>query len=612
VRLIPLQHQPTGIEVFCEDFSCYTFGFDAGSLRDWVIDLLSGWGVKIEKGVNRKELEELTKRWVAGQCSNFDYLIYLNRESGRSWNDFTQYPIMPWIIKDFVSDSIDLDNASIYRDLSLPIFAQTQEQHEQCLAYLEISKALGPDAHCTPNYVSNVGSTLYFLVRLEPFTDEEVKFQGGLDSAERTFQSFSIAWNVMTSGRSRNSLELVPEFFFSPYALQNVNEINFPDSARSNRIVGDVQCPPWASSSRDLVYKMRLALEGKFVSEHLHEWIDLIWGYRRRGNAARAKFNVFPSTVFEFNPREVMDDRSLFKAIRDQIHHCGEAPEALFKDPHPSRKGKDIFFAGSIQFRGTRRVTRFGLTVLEFSTAPDRWVPVAAAKTAFRAVRLVQGSIEGTRNGTTTEKLVVMADEFRVTCFDVKGAVLVTGHQFPLVTVWRLRDKVTLVDHLQCHLSPVCSVLIVRNLWSLLAAGHEDGSVSLFSGRPMRFIRLFSSPVPRPIGSLRINLATGDILVIQESIVSLWSVNGDRVASASMDANITDSLVTAYPEGTMDNFVFLLCADSRVFVMRGYDLEIASETKLPTPDPVALVYAHDTSGLAVSHADGSVTMLKII
>jgi hypothetical protein len=33
--------------------------------------------------------------------SNLDYMLYLNLAAGRSFNDLTQWPVMPWILRDY-------------------------------------------------------------------------------------------------------------------------------------------------------------------------------------------------------------------------------------------------------------------------------------------------------------------------------------------------------------------------------------------------------------------------------------------------------------------------------------------------------------------------------
>ena len=60
-------------------------------------------------------LAEMCERWCKGLLSNFDYLMFLNDCSGRSLHDLTQYPVLPWVIADYKSATLDLANPATYR-----------------------------------------------------------------------------------------------------------------------------------------------------------------------------------------------------------------------------------------------------------------------------------------------------------------------------------------------------------------------------------------------------------------------------------------------------------------------------------------------------------------
>lgn len=50
-------------------------------------------------------------------------------------------------------------------------------------------------------------------------------------------------------------------------------------STQDGVALGDVELPPWANGSPDAFVRLqREALECDFVSERLHQWIDLIFG----------------------------------------------------------------------------------------------------------------------------------------------------------------------------------------------------------------------------------------------------------------------------------------------------------------------------------------------
>jgi factor associated with neutral sphingomyelinase activation len=48
--------------------------------------------------------------------------------NNRSYNDLTQYPVLPWVLCDYKSEQLDLDDARVYRDLSKPVGALNDER----------------------------------------------------------------------------------------------------------------------------------------------------------------------------------------------------------------------------------------------------------------------------------------------------------------------------------------------------------------------------------------------------------------------------------------------------------------------------------------------------
>ena len=62
-------------------------------------------------------LQKVTAAWQQGKLSNLDYLLFCNLAAGRSFNDLTQWPVFPWVLADYTSNSIDLSDPSTYRQV---------------------------------------------------------------------------------------------------------------------------------------------------------------------------------------------------------------------------------------------------------------------------------------------------------------------------------------------------------------------------------------------------------------------------------------------------------------------------------------------------------------
>jgi len=297
-------------------------------------------------------LASWTEKWVQGQISNFEYLIHLNTLAGRSYNDLTQYLIFPWILKDYTSNELNLENPDTFRDLSKPMGIQNAEREKEfCQRFLDLEEDAKSNPQAPPpfNYgthYSSAGIILHYLIRLQPFAETHIRLQGGkFDQADRLFSSVHQSW-LSASGTSgqdntQDVKELIPEFFYLPEFLENINHYDFgwPEHANTNEKVDNVILPTWAKGCpRNFIRLHRKALECRYVSERLHEWIDLIFGYKQTGKAAKEACNTFFYLTYEGAVNlEAIQDPKLYKAFVQQIHEYGQTPSQLFQKPHPQR-----------------------------------------------------------------------------------------------------------------------------------------------------------------------------------------------------------------------------------------------------------------------------------
>ncbi|CAM9941922.1 unnamed protein product, partial [Phaeothamnion confervicola] len=298
-----------------------------------------------------------TKRWQAGQATNLEYLMALNTLAGRSFNDITQYPVFPWVLADYESAQLDLNDPRNFRDLKKPMgalgparAAQFQERYQAVMeAAADGGDPADPPAFHYGTHYSCAGYTLYYMLRLEPFSRLALHLQGGhFDKPDRLFRDVRSSWESASRDNLQDVRELIPEFFFLPEFLVNSNRFDLGITQRGQP-VHHVGLPPWANGDpRQFIRLHRQALESDNVSRNLHHWIDLIFGCKQRGPAAVAAQNVFVHLTYEGEvDLDAIDDPLLREATIAQIHNFGQTPSRLFKKPHPPREAPAIVRAGA-------------------------------------------------------------------------------------------------------------------------------------------------------------------------------------------------------------------------------------------------------------------------
>ncbi|XP_029107220.1 neurobeachin a isoform X3 [Scleropages formosus] len=341
--------QNTGLEVFMANRTSVMFNFPDQATVKKVVYSLPRVGVGTSYGLPQArrislatprqlfKSSNMTQRWQRREISNFEYLMFLNTIAGRTYNDLNQYPVFPWVLTNYESEELDLTLPGNFRDLSKPIGALNPKR---AVFYAERYETWEDEQ--TPPYhyntlYSTATTTLLWLVRIEPFTTFFLNANDNkFDHPDRTFSSISRSWRNCQRDTS-DVKELIPEFYYLPEMFVNSSGYNL--GQREDRtLVCDVDLPPWAKKPEDFVRINRMALESEFVSCQLHQWIDLIFGYKQRGPEAVRALNVFHYLTYEGSVNlDSVTDPLMREAMETQIQTFGQTPSQLLIEPHPPR-----------------------------------------------------------------------------------------------------------------------------------------------------------------------------------------------------------------------------------------------------------------------------------
>lgn len=353
------QLRDNAVEIFLTNGRTLLLAFDNTKVRDDVYQsiLTNNLPSLLEYG----NITALTNLWYTGQITNFEYLTHLNKHAGRSFNDLMQYPVFPFILSDYVSETLDLNDPSIYRNLSKPIAVQYKEKEDRYVdtyKYLEeeYRKGAREDDPMPPvqpyhygSHYSNSGTVLHFLVRMPPFTKMFLAYQDqSFDIPDRTFHSTNTTWRLSSFESMTDVKELIPEFFYLPEFLVNREGFDFGVRQNGER-VNHVNLPPWARNDpRLFILIHRQALESDHVSQNICHWIDLVFGYKQKGKASVQAINVFhPATYFGMDVSAV-EDPVQRRALETMIKTYGQTPRQLFHTAHASRPGAKLNIEGEL------------------------------------------------------------------------------------------------------------------------------------------------------------------------------------------------------------------------------------------------------------------------
>ncbi|XP_046418983.1 lysosomal-trafficking regulator isoform X1 [Neodiprion fabricii] len=338
------QLQERAIEIFIVTGRTYLLAFNSSKERDEFVAELSA--CNLPRRIPGDDLREALALWRSGVLTNWEYITRLNKLAGRSYNDLMQYPVFPFVLSDYFSEKIDLDDPKIYRNFKRPMAVQDKKNEQYYINNYNYLKqalmeglnliALNQEPFHYGSHYSNSGTVLHFLVRLPPFTSMFLSYQdNNFDIPDRTFHALATTWRLTSCDSTTDVKELIPEFFYLPEFLLNSEGFNFGVRQNGNT-VGDVELPPWCGGdARLFILAHRAALEAELVREVLPFWIDLVFGFRQTGRPAVEAINVFhPATYYGFNVEQIADPLER-QAWETMVRTYGQTPAQLFRTAHP-------------------------------------------------------------------------------------------------------------------------------------------------------------------------------------------------------------------------------------------------------------------------------------
>ena len=297
-------------------------------------------------------VHEICDLWSKNKISNYDYLMALNCFSGRSLNDLTQYFIFPWIIKNFDHNILNWFSSSLYRDLSLPLFACEQKLSDLKSKYDLQDES---DKYHSGTFYSTSAFVCYFLVRQRPFSEIHLEINGGqFDCPDRLFIGTKELSNL-----SEKQQELIPAIYNLAETYVNNNNFNFGKLQKNQKEVKDFELPNWAKEDpRKFTLILRKILESEKVNRKLNLWIDLVFGFKQSGIDAIKNYNIFRKACYELHFNEI-EEKKINNELEGYLfekQELGYLPKQLFKKAHKKKENyeeykdkKDIFFDNSLK-----------------------------------------------------------------------------------------------------------------------------------------------------------------------------------------------------------------------------------------------------------------------
>lgn len=352
-------------------------------------------------------------------------------------------------------------------------------------------------------------------------------------------------------------------------------------------------CDPFSARISYLSKISPQALESEHVSRNLHKWIDLVFGYKQRGREAVKSLNTFVHVTYEGSVDiNSIEDPIQRESIIAQIQNFGITPSRLECRPFPSKNAlKPVKDMKSIDFTvlpllepmtppfcivGCPHVVhmrvvmddvcKVGMMGQTESSVGDMCLSkgqlVGVGKTCallpsvkkyYRfggsnngiSVHVAIATFASARNWDVNRVLTIHDDMHRAPITAIQpsrdATWLVTGCMDSTVRVWKCRDDHMELQATLCgHDGGKITCIAICTTFGTIITGADDSTVLMWDLRTLSFLRELDHAtstdkraMPTSVESVSLNHKTGDALVLVDTKMSIFDINGNFVAGMS-------------------------------------------------------------------------------
>ena len=351
------------IEIYLKNGKSYFFNFLTKENSKFILDMFKNNNLLKDK-IHEKDFfksQKIMTEWIEERLSTYEYLLFINKYSSRTFNDSNQYPIFPWLITNYPPNT---NTDEDFRNFKFPMAAQNEENQNRASTRFEDDEDNNNKfpAHFGTHY-STSAYVYFYLMREEPFTTLLIQLQGyKQENPDRMFYSLEELLTVLNTGHDNR--EMIPDLFYKIEIFINLNCVNFGTKNIKIRVDDFISSESKNKKKRNnnkkeigkyvgFIIENRKLLDGKKISKNLNDWIDNIFGIGQLPSDKNRKksLNIFYKETYEqktdlhkklvnFKKKNKNDMKveDIIKKITNKIDliiSFGQTPYQLFNEKHP-------------------------------------------------------------------------------------------------------------------------------------------------------------------------------------------------------------------------------------------------------------------------------------